>query len=107
MSKKSQLYSVRSLRWNEVFNIFKKTVIEFTNEKSLFHGAALSYYTILSLVPILYLSIVSFGQFIGQKTMVAIISNVLHEQVGIQDVKGILEFLNDFSNFFFCITNFL
>jgi membrane protein len=95
MSKKSQLSSVRSLRWNEVFQILKKTVIEFTNEKSLFHGAALSYYTILSLVPILYLSIVSFGQFIGQKTMVAIISNVLHEQVGIQDVKGILEFLNE------------
>ena len=49
--------------------MFKQTVTEFASENSLFHGAALSYYTIFALVPILYLSIVSFGQIIGQEKM--------------------------------------
>lgn len=95
MSKKFIFHKVRKLSWKEFFMLFKQTVIEFASEKSLFHGAALSYYTIFALVPILYLSIVSFGQFLGQEKMLEIISNVLTDQVGIKDVKGIIDFLNE------------
>ena len=42
----------------------------------------------------LHLSIVSFGKIIGQKTMVKIITGVLKDQVGIKDVGGIIDFLN-------------
>jgi len=92
--KKLPLEKVRKLNWKEFFQLWKQTVIEFASENSLFHGAALSYYTIFALVPIIYLSIVSFGQFIGQKTMVKIITGVLRDQVGIKDVGGIIDFLN-------------
>lgn len=84
----------KSLSWSEIFILIKDTSIEFASENSLFHGAALSYYTIFALVPILYLSIVSFGMFIGQETMVKIITDVLVTQVGVKDVRGIIEFLN-------------
>ena len=94
MSKKLPLEKIRKLSWGEYFRLWKQTVIEFASENSLFHGAALSYYTVFALVPIIYLSIVSFGKIIGQKTMVKIISGVLKDQVGIKDVQGIIDFLN-------------
>ena len=93
-SKKLPLEKIRKLSWREYFRLWKQTVIEFASENSLFHGAALSYYTVFALVPIIYLSIVSFGKIIGQKTMVKIISGVLKDQVGIKDVQGIIDFLN-------------
>lgn len=79
---------------NNGFSILKETFVEFFKEKTFIHSAALSYYTVLTLVPILYLSIVSFGQLIGQKMMVEIISNFLNKNIGIQDVSGIIDFLN-------------
>ena len=95
MSKKSISEHIRHLTWKEVGKLFKQTIIEFGSEKSFFHGAALSYYTIFALVPILYLSIVSFGAFIGQSNMETIISSLLTEHIGIKDVKGILTFLHE------------
>jgi membrane protein len=95
MPIKSISKKIRTLSWKEVGQLFKQTISEFASENSLFHGAALSYYTIFALVPILYLSIVSFGQIIGQDKMLDIISNVLREQVGIKDIQGIIEFLNE------------
>lgn len=71
----------------------KETFADFIIEKGLFHGAALSYYTIFAMVPIIYLSIATFGSIIGQKTMVEIITKLLKEQVGIKDVSGIISFL--------------
>ena len=95
MPIKSISNKIRILSWREVAQLFKQTVTEFASENSLFHGAALSYYTIFALVPILYLSIVSFGQIIGQEKMLDIIASVLREQVGIKDINGILDFLNE------------
>jgi len=95
MSKKSLSEKVRQLTWKEVAKLFKQTIIEFGSEKSFFHGAALSYYTIFALVPILYLSIVSFGAFIGQAKMESIISTMLIEHIGVKDVNGILTFLHE------------
>jgi membrane protein len=73
MSKKSISNPTKRLSWKAYRSLFKNTVVEFASENSLFHGAALSYYTIFALVPILYLSIVSFGSFIGQEKMQSII----------------------------------
>lgn len=95
MPIKSISKKIRTLSWKEVGQLFKQTITEFASENSLFHGAALSYYTIFALVPILYLSIVSFGQIIGQEKMLEIIATVLREQVGIKDIQGILDFLHE------------
>ncbi len=70
------------------------TVIkEFISERSFLHGAALAYYAVFALVPILYLSVAVFGRVVGHDTMVEIITNFLTEQIGLSDVTGILEFL--------------
>ena len=81
------------LTWSERLQVLKETFSEFIFEKGLFHGAALSYYTIFAMVPIIYLSIMTFGMFIGQETMIEIITKILKEQVGINDVSGIISFL--------------
>ncbi|MBL4862863.1 MAG: YihY/virulence factor BrkB family protein [Crocinitomicaceae bacterium] len=49
----------------------------------------------MALVPLLYLSITFFGQFVGQQTMNEIIGSVLRDQVGIQDTDGIMDFLGE------------
>ncbi len=72
-----------------IITVFK----EFIQERSFLHGAALAYYAIFALVPILYLFVVIFGRIVGHDTMVEIITNFLSDQVGISDVSGILEFL--------------
>lgn len=83
------------MKFKFIFKLFKQTFLEFFSEKSFFHGAALSYYTVFALVPMLYLSITFFGYFVGNETMVEIISELLTSHIGIQDIDGILEFLND------------
>lgn len=104
MSEKSLSNYSKTLSWQECRSLFKNTITEFASENSLFHGAALSYYTIFALVPILYLSIVSFGAFIGQEKMQSIISDVLTKQIGVKDVNGIMSFLNEID---FHKTNFI
>ena len=47
-SKKLPSEKVRQLNWKEYFQLWKQTIIEFTSENSLFHGAALSYYTVFA-----------------------------------------------------------
>lgn len=102
MTKK--LEKKRKLTWKETLDLYWETFRDFFKENTFIHSASLSYYTIFTLVPVIYLSIVTFGKVIGQKTMVEIISSFLKENIGIQDMTGIIEFLNqtDFeqTNFF-------
>ncbi len=99
-SKKKSDY----LPWRDVPSLIKETFKGFFEEKSLFHGAALAYYTVFAMVPLIYLCIVYFGKIIGHKVMLVIIEDLLINEVGIQDVAGIMEFVSqlDFenSNFF-------
>ncbi len=91
---------MKKLIWREVYSLIKTTFVEFMGEKSSFHGAAIAYYTIVALVPILFIGIELFGSFVGQETMVKIISELLSEKIGIKDISGITVFLNqiDFTN---------
>ena len=95
MRKKLSLRKgIRHLSWAEIWLLIKTTFIQFFQEKSFLHGAALSYYSIFALVPLLYLAFATFGKIVGNAKMAVIIGNLLKEQVGIQDVSGILSFLN-------------
>ena len=82
-----------SLKKNKIIKLLADTLKQFAKENSLFHGAALAYYAVFAMVPLLYLAITIFGIFVGNETMVDIISEILKENVGIQDTDGILEFL--------------
>lgn len=77
-----------------VVRLIKNTFLEFFQEKSFFHGAALAYYAIIALVPILYLSINYVGMILGNDTMIKIISDAIRSYIGIQDISGILAFLD-------------
>lgn len=95
MKKKLALKKgIRNLSWQEIGDLVKITFKEFFQEKSFLHGAALSYYSIFALVPLLYLAFATFGKIVGNQKMVEIIGKLLREQVGIHDVSGILSFLN-------------
>lgn len=95
MKKKLSLKKgIRHLSWSEIGTLIKSTFIEFFQEKSFMHGAALSYYTIFALVPLLYLAFATFGKIVGNVKMVEIIGKLLKEQIGIEDVSGILSFLH-------------
>lgn len=85
---------IRHLSWTEIGLLIKNTFVEFFQEKSFLHGAALSYYTIFALVPLLYLAFATFGKIVGNDKMVEIIGKLLKENVGIEDVSGIISFLN-------------
>jgi membrane protein len=80
----------RHSRKKLIITVFK----EFFQERSFLHGAALAYYAVFALVPILYLSVAVFGRVVGHNTMVEIITKFLNEQIGLADVSGILDFLN-------------
>lgn len=92
----------------EIPGLIKQTVVEFFGEEGLFHGAALAYYTVFAMVPLLYLCIVYFGKLIGKGVMLEIIKDLLQHKVGIQDVSGIMEFLQGLNfekgNFFMEMT---
>lgn len=91
--KLSLIRGVRHLSWGEIWQLIKQTFVEFFKEQSFLHGAALSYYTIFALVPIMYLAFATFGRFLGNEKMVEIIGDLLNKQIGIQDVSGIMSFL--------------
>ncbi len=86
--------STESMTLRDRFEMVKSILLEFFREKSLMHGASLAYYAILALVPMLYLSITIFGKVVGHDTMLSIISGVLQEQIGIQNVDGVVDFLD-------------
>jgi len=78
---------MRGLTWKERREVVKDTFKGFVDENSFFHGAALSYYTIFALVPLLYLSFATFGRIVGNKRMLEIIGYLLKEQIGITDIN--------------------
>lgn len=57
------------------------------------HAAALAYYSLFALIPIIFFSLSIFGRIIGQKNMEEIIRDFLIHQVGIKDPSSIMEFL--------------
>ena len=77
------------------FEIIKRTFLEFFRENSLMHGAALAYYSLLALIPILYLAFTYAGSLLGQDTIIEITTNTLGVYIGVQDISGILDFLNN------------
>jgi membrane protein len=103
--------SFRHLTLKDVWLLIKDSFNGFLEEKGLHHGAALAYYALFALVPLLYLSITYVGRIIGQDVMIDIIGDMLKNKVGITDVKGIMEFLNslDFEkgNFFLETTSII
>lgn len=86
---------IPTLNWKEILHLFKRTFVEFFQENSFFHGAALAYYAVFAIIPIIYLAVISFGKIMGQDEILRLIKVLLEEQVGLKDSSGILAFLSD------------
>ena len=80
--------------WYAILGVFKDSIIGYFSEGAFFHGAALAYYTLFAFIPIVYLSTSIFGRLVGKENMQTIIIDLLQNQIGISDTKGIMEFLN-------------
>lgn len=76
-------------------SFIRVTLVEFFRDLPLIHGAALAYYALLALVPLLYLSVTIFGQIVGHETMLDIIESMLRDQIGLTEPEGLLNFLGD------------
>lgn len=83
------------MKFSDWKNIIKTTFIEFSRERPFLHGAALSYYALMALIPLLYLSITFFGMVVGHDTMLNIIASILRNQIGLEDISGIISFLDE------------
>ena len=83
------------MNFQEIKKLIKCTCVEFFKENPLKHGAALAYYSLLALVPILYLSITYLGAIFGHEVMLNVIDSVLKEQVGLSNASGILDFIGE------------
>ncbi len=82
------------MSWIRRFELVKSTFIEFLQGKSMRHGAALAYYAMLALIPILYLSVTFIGRFVGEELVLELIGDMLREDVGLKDPSGILDYLD-------------
>ncbi|WP_343633163.1 YihY/virulence factor BrkB family protein [Fluviicola sp.] len=91
----SSKVKIPTLSWKEVLILFKRTFIEFFQENSFFHGAALAYYAVFAIIPIIYLALISFGKIMGQEEILRLIKVLLEEQVGLKDSSGLLSFLSE------------
>jgi membrane protein len=80
--------------WFAFLSVLKDSIVGYFSEGAFFHGAALAYYTLFSFVPIVYLSTSIFGRVVGKENMQSIIIDLLQNQIGISDTKGLIDFLN-------------
>ena len=83
----------KKLSIREKIQVFLDAFPAFFQVKGFQQGAALAYYALFAMVPLIYLSVSVFGRVIGKDMMISIVSSVLKNQVGIKDPSGILAFL--------------
>lgn len=79
-------------------DIIRNSVVEFVEEGSFFHGAALAYYTLFALIPLLYLIVISFGKIFGEQVCIDAITLILRKNVGIQDLSAFTGYLKTLNN---------
>jgi membrane protein len=73
-----------------IFYLAKDTLFSFFQERAFFHGAALSYYALFSMFPLLFLIISFLGRILGEDFILKMIKNFLVENVGLSNVDEIM-----------------
>lgn len=87
----------KHLTISEVWKMVRTSFIEFVKEDSFMHGAALAYYTIIALVPIIYLAITYFGYFVGQDEIIIIVGDLLKANIGVDNVSSLTNLMYQFN----------
>jgi membrane protein len=84
---------IRKLSWLEVWQLSKLSFKSFFKGDSFTHGAALAYYAVFALVPIIYLALFSFGKIVGQDRIIEIVSHLMESNMGLEDVTVITDLM--------------
>src|SRR5690554_2300078 len=81
----------RKMSWMEIWELTKTSFIEFFKGDSFMHGAALAYYAVFALVPIIYLAVTFFGKIVGQDRVIEIVTDLLESNMGMKEVSTVTD----------------
>lgn len=84
-------------RLSDIVAIFKSTAGEFMQNNSFRHAAALSYYTIFSLPPLLLIVITSASTILGAEAITGELFQQIRGIVGAEEAKFIQDSINEFN----------
>jgi membrane protein len=76
---------------------FWQALKDYVQQGAFHHGAALAYYTLFAFIPILYLTTSIYGRIIGARNMRVIVSDLLHDGLGLTDSDSILQLVDTMS----------
>ncbi len=80
-----------------VYSLAKETILSFLEEKAFFHGAALAYYALFSMFPLLFLCVSLLGRYLGEDFILKVISEFLVEKVGLTNVDEIMKIVGSYN----------
>jgi membrane protein len=80
-----------------IYSLAKETIQSFLAEKAFFHGAALAYYALFSLFPLLFLCVSLLGRYLGEELILQVISDFLVEKVGLTNVDEIMKIVGSYN----------
>ena len=80
-----------------IYTLSKETIQSFLEEKAFFHGAALAYYALFSLFPLLFLCVSLLGRYLGEELILQVISDFLVEKVGLTNVDEIMKIVGSYN----------
>lgn len=83
----------KTLSWAQVWELTKTSFIEFFKGDSFMHGAALAYYAVFALVPIIYLAVTFFGKIVGQDRVIEIVTDLLESNMGMKEVSIVTDLM--------------
>jgi membrane protein len=86
----------KSIRKIEVL-AFWQALKDYVQQGAFHHGAALAYYTLFAFIPILYLTTSIYGRIIGAKNMRVIVTDLLHDGLGLTNSESILQLVDTMS----------
>lgn len=82
----------------KLIQVLRSAITEFFEEGAFFHGAALAYYTLFALIPLMYLILISFGKIFGQDICINAITSIFEKNIGIQDISMFTGYLKNLNN---------
>jgi membrane protein len=82
------------IRLKKLLFLIKDVFLDFLKDLPLIHGSAIAYYTILAMVPLLYLVFQFFGLFLGDDFIKSVLYTFLNKEIGITEVDDIMNMLS-------------
>jgi len=82
-------------RIKSIIALFKETFASFFEERAHLHAATISYYTLFSMIPLLYFIVIGFGKILGQDFCIQVITDIFQKNVGLNDIEVYTDYLKN------------